>query len=466
MEDKWNIFKTLLLDVEKQHTSVKMVPKAKTLSYMTRKIRKKRNQKSRYWKKYKKNGDKANYDKFATARNKLRQLTKQLHLDFESKLADDGQNKPKKFWNYVSSKDHNRRNIKRLMREDNGEGTDLREIAELLNQQFASVFTSESDGQLSPVPLSNTTSHMNEIIIDEAAVLKQLSNLDANKSAGPDNIHPRLLKEVARIITAYLRNIFQFLLNSGTIPSDWKEAHVAPIFKKGDKSRAENYRPISLTSVVAQLLERIVNDAIHDHLTTHMILSNNQHGFRHNKSVETNLLETYNIITKLLDAGIPVYLILLDLAKAFDKVPHRRLCIKLLSAGLNQMTIDWLMCFLTKRTQRVRLFGSGGQKIYSKPCDIISGVPQGTVLGPTLFLIYINDLVTRVSNNITLFADDSKLFGPAHSASLQADLNHINEWAEEWLLSFNISKCCVLHFGPKNENAVYSMWDPEKQNKD
>ena len=125
-----------------------------------------------------------------------------------------------------------------------------------------------------------------------------------------------------------------------------------PFSRKGDKSKAENYRPISLTSVVAKLLKSIVNDAIQDHLTTHMILSNNQHGFHCNKSVETNLLETYNIIIKLLGAGLPVDLILLDLAKAFDKVPHRRLCIKLLSAGLNQMTVDWLMCFLTKRTQK------------------------------------------------------------------------------------------------------------------
>ena len=178
---------------------------------------------------------------------------------------------------------------------------------------------------------------------------------------------------------------------------------MAPIFIKGDKSRAENYRPISLTSIVAKLLERIVNDATHNHLMTHMILSNNQHRFCHNKSVETNLLETYNIITKLLNTGIPVDSILLDLAKAFDKVPHRRLCIKHLSAGLNQMMVNWLMCFLTKHTQKVRLFRSGGQKIYSKPCNIISGVPQGIVLGLTLFVIYINDLVTRVSKNIILY---------------------------------------------------------------
>ena len=254
---------------------LKMVPKPKTLPYMTREIRKERNQKSCYWKKYKKKGDKANYAKFATACNKLHQLTKQLHLDFGSKLAANCKNNPKKFWNYISSKDPNRRNIKRLMREDNSEAANLREIAELLNQQFASVFTSESDGQLPPVPLSNTTSQMTEIIINKAAILKQLLNLDANKSAGPDNIHPRLLKEVASIITAPLTNIFQSLLNSSTIPSGWKEAHVAPIFKKRDKSRAENYRPISLTSIVAKLLERIVNDAIHDHLKNHMILSNN-----------------------------------------------------------------------------------------------------------------------------------------------------------------------------------------------
>jgi len=142
------------------------------------------------------------------------------------------------------------------------------------------------------------------------------------------------------MITAHLTNIFQSKLNPSTILSDWKEAHVAPNFKKGDKSRAENYRPNSPTSTVAKLLERIVNDAIHKHLTTHMILSDNQHGFYHNGLVETNLIETYNIITKLLNVGIPVDLILLNLAKVFDKVPHRRLCIKLLSEGLNQTRVN------------------------------------------------------------------------------------------------------------------------------
>ena len=171
-----------------------------------------------------------------------------------------------KFWNYISSKDHNYHNIKCLMREDNSEATNLREITELLNQQFASIFTSESDGQLPPAPLSNTNNQMTEIIIDKAAILKQLSNLDANKSAGPDNIQPRLLKEAASIITAPLTNIFQSLLDSSTIPSDWEEANVAPIFKKGDKSRAENYRPISIMSIIGKLLERIMNDAIHNHL--------------------------------------------------------------------------------------------------------------------------------------------------------------------------------------------------------
>jgi len=181
--------------------------------------------------------------------------------------------------------------------------------------------------------------------------------------------------------------------------------------------------------------------------------------------VETTLLEAYNMITKLLDACIPVALIFLDLAKLFDKVPHRRFHIKVLSASLKQTTANRLICCLTNYMQRVILFGSIGQKIYPKLCTVISHVPKGRVFDRTLFRIYINYIVTGFSNNIILFADDFKFFGLADSLSLQADLNHIQKRAERWLPSFNISKCSVLHFGPKNENTVYSMWNPDKLTK-
>jgi hypothetical protein len=134
-------------------------------------------------------------------------------------------------------------------------------------------------------------------------------------------------------------------------------------------------------------------------------------------------------------------LILLDLAKAFDKVPHNQLGFKLIAAGIHHELVDWLMDFLTGRSQTVQLFTTDSKCTYSQPCNILSGVPQGTVLWPILFLLYIHNMITKVNNHLTLYADDSKLFGLPDKSSIQSDLDHIQAWADRWFLSFNISKC-------------------------
>ena len=460
VDQQWANLKDELLTLQKKHTSVKLTPKPKTLPFMTPEIRKERNRRGRYWRKYNKGGKEEHYQKFAKARNKLRSLTKQLYARYESKLADDSKNNPKKFWKYVSSKDHSRRSVKALSTDDSKEVTNLKDITKLLNRQFASVFTNEPDGPLPHSPPYDIPNPMPPILLSPPVVQKRLEALDVNKSAGPDNLHPRLLKELAKEIAQPLCNIFQLSLDSKKVPKDWKLTHVTPIFKKGDRTKAKNYRPISLTSAVAKTLERIVNADILTHLCNNNILSPDQHGFLPGKSVETNLLETYSTITDHLEKGIPVDLILLDLAKAFDKVPHNRLRLKLSAAGTHSDVVDWVMDFLTGRSQQVRLFTTNGDKVFSEPCDVVSGVPQGTVLGPTLFLIYINDMMNGTENNITLYADDSKLFGPANQQSLQRDLHKIQMWAQDWLLEFNTSKCSVLHFGSNNLRHQYSMSDP------
>ena len=177
---------------------------------------------------------------------------------------------------------------------------------------------------------------MSTVVITVPMVEKRLKNLDANKSAGPDGIHSRLLKETATEIFLALCHLFQFSLDCRVVPSQWKTAYVTPIFKKGDWSKAENYRPISLTSAVTKVLERIVNDALLKHLVSNSIILDKQHGFLPRKSVETNLLETYELITQLLDRGFPVNLILLDIAKAFDQVPHSCLHSKLTAVGIDK----------------------------------------------------------------------------------------------------------------------------------
>ncbi|XP_065570193.1 uncharacterized protein LOC136033328 [Artemia franciscana] len=150
---------------------------------------------------------------------------------------------------------------------------------------------------------------------------------------------------------------------------------------------------------------------------------------------------------------------LTDIAKAFDKVPHSRLHSKLTAVGIDKRLVDWLMDFRGGRTQKVWLFTMDGGKIYSTPCQVLSSVPQGTVLGLTLFLIYINDLVVETKNHLTLYTDDSKLFGTVDNISLQANLNQIQAWADKWLLSFNISKCVTLHFSRGNLQHQYTMYN-------
>ena len=179
-----------------------------------------------------------------------------------------------------------------------------------------------------------------------------------------------------------------------------------PLFKKGSRNKSLNYRPVSLTSVICKLLETIIRDDMMHFLIKHKLINPSQHGFLEAKSCLTNLLCFLEEITKWVDDGTPVDVIYLDFQKAFDKVPHQRLISKLKSNGMGNSIINWIEQWLTDRRQRVVVDGE-----VSSLKSVLSGVPQGSVLGPVLFLVYINDLEEGVTGNILKFADDTKLFG-------------------------------------------------------
>ena len=273
-----------------------------------------------------------------------------------------------------------------------------------------------------------------------------------------DGIPPKLLMETVEQISIPLARVFNLSLKEGVVPFEWKEANIIPLFKKGSRNKSENYRPVSLTSVICKLLERLIKDHMVDFLLKHKLLNSSQHGFLKARSCLTNMLCFLEEITKWIDVGSPVDIIYLDFQKAFDKVPHQRLPFKLKAHGIGDSITDWIEQWLTGRRQQVVVDGE-----VSNWKSVLSGVLQGSVLGPILFLIYINDLDDSITSNVLKFADDTKLFRKVNTDGdkqhLQNDLDRLVKWSKKWQMLFNFGKCKCLHTGHGNLNVNYKMGD-------
>jgi hypothetical protein len=245
-------------------------------------------------------------------------------------------------------------------------------------------------------------------------------------------------------------------MQTSTVPKDWKTAVVTPIFKKGAKSDPGNYRPVSLTSIPCKIMEGVIKEHMMEHLTKNKLISDSQHGFLAGRSCTTNLLTFQEEITKYLDEGIPVDVFYLDFAKAFDKVPHGRLLVKLESKGITGELKAWVGEWLKERTQKVMVDGE-----MSSEEDVKSGVPQGTVMGPPLFTVYIDDIdfYAQLVRLFIKFADDGKGMKEIRSKKdaddMQAALNNLVEWATLWGMAFNVEKCKIMHVGRNNPRYDY-----------
>ena len=362
----------------------------------------------------------------------------------------------KRFWSYIKNLKRDNNNLSPL--KDNGIlVSDSKGQANILNNQYQSVFTDEDIVNMPTLPPS-TTPTMEDIVCTPRGIQKLLVGLNPNKAKGPDNLPPRVLKECAPEIAPILTHIFNKSISSGVLPNDWRTANISPIFKKGERYKASNYRPVSLTSICSKLLEHIFVSNITNHYDFNNTLTDCQHGFRSHRSCESQLISFFQDLSYQCQGGGQIDAIIMDFTKAFDKVPHQKLLLKLAHYGIRGNQLKWVDSFLTNRTQRVVVNGQASE--YAK---VRSGVPQGTVLGPLLFLTYINDLPSYVNSTVRLFADDCvvyrKIAIPQDCQALQTDLTNLCTWEDKWQMEFNPAKCFSVHFtrSRKPQKTIYSL---------
>ena len=419
-------------------------------------VRKKILEKRNTWKNWKRTGRATDKAVYTRTEKECKRMIRNKKNSYERNIARNRNVNPKLYYSYVNSAKKNKSRFGPLKDEDGEFVVNPKEQAEKMNEFYSSVFT-RSIGDSPSKPAFNGNESLSDMVVDEERVKEVIDGMRENAAPGPDGIQPILLKILREEVATPLTILFRKSIDVGRIPDEWREANVIPIFKKGSRAEPGNYRPVSLTSVPGKLLERLVKNDIDAHVENNNLLKDSQHGFRRNRSTQTNLIEFGNVITGWADEGKCFDVFFLDFAKAFDVVCHKRLLVKLEAIGIRGKILNWIKDWISQRKQRVVVDGKSSDWV-----AVISSVIQGSVLGGILFDIFIDDIDDAVIEALLKkFADDTKLAKIIASIrdaqQMQENLNRICKWAEEWQMRFNVSKCKVMHFGHKNPRYDYTM---------
>ena len=388
-------------------------------------------------------------------REQIKELDRQIEashraeaLENEKRAVNVIKENPKYFYNYAKSKAKTRVGIGPLRTDENSQDlkSDSKNMANLLSQQFASSFSTPRVPEHhmgTDVPVEQ---HFSALQITKDDIETSIKELRSNASAGPDGIPVILLKKVGDKISMPLCLLWNKSLREGYIPLQMKKGKVTPIFKGGDRSLPRNYRPVTLTSHIIKLFEKILVQKLDEHMNMWGLHDTNQHGFRRNRSCLSQLLDHHQEIVEMMSKGEDVDVIYLDFAKAFDKVDHNVLMNKLSSIGISGEVYNWIRCFLTGRTQTACVEGTESEEF-----EVRSGVPQGSVLGPLLFVIHISDIGDKlVHSSAGCFADDTRLLKSVCSTvdcvDLQRDLRRVFTWADKKNMTFNSSKFKTMRY--------------------
>lgn len=387
--------------------------------------------------------------------NILKHVVEQAKLMSNRIYIHTAENKMKATWNLVNQITKRDKNLNYSIL-DNFTTKDETDVLDELNSYFMKV------GAKNNIKLD--TKHMKPCLqsiflspVVEPEVYGYIIRLKNKNSVGIDGIPVRLLKICASLIVVPLTHIMNQILITGKYPQKMKEALVKPLYKKGNKASFENYRPVSLLSNINKIFERIIFDKFIQFFEKNQILVKQQYGFRKGKSTINAIYQTLTNIIKSLNQNQVTATLCLDLSKAFDRVQHDILLLKLEKTGIRGTALELIRSYLTGRTQRISSRGKDGHIKTSKSCNIEVGVPQGSLMGPLLYIIYTNDLVLTTNSDMVMFADDTSITCKEANASicervLQCDLERLVEWFNMNQLIVNFEKTKLIIFRQKNEN--------------
>jgi hypothetical protein len=415
--------------------------------------------KNQAWIKMKKNYNQSNYDIFSLYRKEFKTESENRYKKYMALLESSIKKNIKYFWRYISQRKRSTE-IPINLHYKTSKARNMEEACNLFSNFFLSVYQPSSvNDNLDYIDLNlgsvNTPSVMiSDVVLPITEIRKSLKSLDISKGAGVDNIPPIFFRETASIIDKPVHYLYNKCLSDGVFPRIWKRARIVPVYKGGSKTDAENYRPISILPVLSKIFERLVHSAIYPHL--HNTILQQQHGFVKKRSTVTNLLAYSADLFEGLDANTQIDSIYTDFRKAFDRVDHRKLLEKIAYNGIRGNLWRWFKSYISNRTQKVAIGGCE-----SLASGVSSGVPQGSILGPLLFVIFINDINKCFINaNFLLYADDLKIYLKINNYQdhilLQEDLDRFSSYCIKNKLELSLNKCKSISFTKKKLVSRFS----------
>lgn len=437
------------------------IPKVRPITFSgppwnTKQLSRLKNKKNKFYKLYKKSRSTYNYMKYSIARANYNSTNQICYKNYLRKINNNMKSNPRSFFNFVNSKRRST-DYPTTMKLGDLECSDDLSISNMFADFFESTYSlTESDNIQSYPYFIKESMGVGMTHISEESVYDYLNKLKFSCVAGIDGVPSCILIRCAKLLHSPLSFIFNKSIQHGYFPSIWKKSIIIPLFKSGSKNIISNYRGIAKLSVIPKMFEKIVYDRLSHQVTS--LISSTQHGFRSSHSTITNILELTSIVNEGFVNGKQTDVIYTDFSKAFDKISIKLLVHKLDKMAFNKPLLKWINSYLVERKQCVKF-----RNTYSRYIEVISGVPQGSHLGPLLFILFINDLPSVIRQvNCLIYADDVKMFHLVSSHNdqikLQSDLNNFSRWCDLNFMTLNINKCKYMVFCRKTPlNGEYTI---------